>query len=176
MQNLTTLMAATSVALFASTAAYADNPLPKANEDIAKFGEVEGWEVFSNKTRKNCYVARVFGSGAVQMGVTSDPTIGYLGVFTKEDIGIRNDRESEIFVSIAGVLYEGVATGLKGDVQGGYSGGYILTDNPEFKLALAKQYEMIVFPETVGAFTVDLTGTYKAMAMGRECYKKQNGG
>lgn len=30
---------------------------------------------------------------------------------------------------------------------------------------------MIVFPETKGAFVVDLKGTYKAMAMARKCLK-----
>jgi hypothetical protein len=166
--------AAAAIAVLAAAAAIADdNPLPRANEDIVRYGEVEGWTVYANNTRRNCYIARVFGSGAVQMGVTSDPHIGYLGVFTKEDIGIRNGRQSEIFVSIGGTLYGGISTGLKGDVQGGYSGGYILTNSPEFKRAVAKQYEMVVFPETVGAFTVDLTGTYKAMDMGRECFRKQ---
>ena len=174
MHRSTTCIAAMAIGLFAATAAFADdNPLPKANEVIAKYGEVEGWTAFSNKTRKNCYISRVFGSGAVQMGVTADPHIGYLGVFTKEDIGIRNGKQSEIFVSIAGKLYGGVATGMKGDIQGGYTGGYILTDNADFKLAVAKQYEMIVFPQTKGAFVVDLTGTYKAMEMGRKCYKEQ---
>lgn len=168
---------AASIVLCAATAAFGDdNPLPRANETIAEYGEVEGWTVFSNKTRRNCYISRVFDSGAVQMGVTSDPHIGYLGVFTKKDIGIRNGKQSEIFVSIGGTLYGGVSTGLKGDVQGGYSGGYILTDSPEFKQAVAKQYDMIVFPETVGAFAVDLKGTYKAMEMGRECFKKQQAG
>lgn len=168
---------AASIAVLAATAALADdNPLPRANEDIVEYGAVEGWTVFANKTRRNCYISRVFGSGAVQMGVTSDPQIGYLGVFTKEDIGIRNGKKSEIFVSIGGTLYGGVSTGLKGDVQGGYSGGYILTNSPEFKTAVAKQYDMIVFPETVGAFGVDLKGTYKAMDMGRECFKKQQAG
>ena len=118
MSNLKTQLAATSIALLAATAAFADNnPLPKADEDISKYGEVEGWTAFANKTRKNCYISRVFGTGAVQMGVTADPAIGYLGVFTKEDVGIRNGRESEIFVSIAGKLYGGVATGMKGDIQ-----------------------------------------------------------
>jgi hypothetical protein len=44
-----------------------------------------------------------------------------------------------------------------------------LTDDPNFKRDVAKQYEMIVFPQTVGAFVVDLKGTFKAMAMGRKC-------
>ncbi|WP_419739702.1 hypothetical protein [Ruegeria sp.] len=34
---------------------------------------------------------------------------------------------------------------------------------------------MIVFPEKEFAFTVDLTGTYKAMEMARECNEKQLG-
>ena len=66
---------------------------------------------------------------------------------------------------------EAVATSTK--AKGGYSGGYILTDDPEFKRAVARQYEMIVFPETVGAFVVDLKGTFRAMAAGRKCLDQQ---
>ena len=59
-----------------------------------------------------------------------------------------------------------------GELKGGYSGGYILTDDPNFKRDVAKQYEMIVFPETQGTFVVDLKGTFKAMAAGRKCLKQ----
>jgi hypothetical protein len=107
----------------------------------------------------------------VQMGVTADQQVGYLGVFSKADIGLQNGTKSEVFVSIGGHLYGGVATSTHGELKGGYSGGYILTDSPEFKRDLAKKYEMIVFPETKGTFVVDLKGTYKAMAMGRKCLK-----
>ena len=103
------------------------------------------------------------------MGVTANQEVGYLGVFTKVDIGLQNGTTSDIFVSIAGHLYKGVATSTSGELKGGYSGGYILTDDPNFKRDVAKQYEMIVFPETKGTFVVDLKGTYKAMAMGRKC-------
>ena len=65
----------------------------------------------------------------------------------------------------------GVVTSTK--AEGGYSGGYILTADPDFKRAVAKQYEMIVFPETVGAFVVDLKGTFRAMAAGRKCLQAQ---
>ncbi len=54
------------------------------------------------------------------MGVAADQSVGYLGVFTTEDIGIKNGTE-EIFVDIDGHLYNGVATTtagqLKADIQ-----------------------------------------------------------
>lgn len=171
--NSLKVAAVASVAFFSASLAFADNPLPKDNEKIEKYGNVEGWQVFANKTRGNCYIARVEGSGAVQMGVTRDKSVGYLGVFTKEDIKIKDGAQSGVAVSIDGNLYVGIATGISGKVQGGYVGGYILADNADFKRDLAKKYKMIVFPKTKAAFEVDLKGTYKAMEMGRKCLGEQ---
>lgn len=174
MRTLTALIAATSVALSSATAVYAQqNPLPKASDTLARFGDdVEGWTVYANKTRGDCLIVSSFGQGSVQMGVAAEQSVGYLGVFTKEDIGIQNGTE-EIFVDIDGHLYNGVATTTSGQLAGGYSGGYILTDDPAFKRDVAKKYTMTVFPQTPGAFIVDLRGTYKAMAMGRKCLSEQ---
>lgn len=167
MRNVITLIAATSVAVLSAMGAYADSPLPKASDVLVRYGEVEGWTVYQNQTRGDCVIVRDDGPNAVQMGVTANQEVGYLGVFTKVDIGLKSGAQSQIFVSLGGNLYEGVVTDTA--AGGGYSGGYILTDNPNFKRDVAKQYEMIVFPETVGAFVVDLKGTFKAMAMGRKC-------
>jgi len=169
MRNVMKLVAATSVALLSVTAAYAENPLPKASDVLVKYGEVEGWTVYTNQTRGDCLLVRSYDLGSVQMGVTADQQVGYLGVFTKADIGLKNGAKSEIFVSIDGHLYNGVATSTNGELKGGYSGGYILADDPGFKRDVAKKYKMVVFPETKGAFVVDLKGTYKAMAMARKC-------
>lgn len=171
-----TLIAATTVAFSSAVAAYADdNPLPKADDQLVRFGEdIEGWTVYANKTRGDCLIVHDYGPNnlaAVQMGVTADEGVGYLGVFTKADIGVTSGSQSEIFVAIGGNLYAGVVTSTK--AEGGYSGGYILTDDPKFKRDIAKQYVMTVFPETVGAFEVDLKGTYKAMAAGRKCLAAQ---
>ena len=117
-------------------------------------------------------IVRQDGPSAVQMGVTANQEVGYLGVFTKEDIGLQNGNTSDIFVSIDGQLFKGVATSTSGELKGGYSGGYILTDDPKFKRAVAKRYKMTVFPETKGTFVVDLKGTFKAMAAGRKCLKQ----
>ena len=173
MRNLTMLIAATSVALSSAMAAYAQSPLPKASDVLVRYGDdVEGWTVYANQTRGDCLIVRDSigpdATGAVQMGVTpNDQEVGYLGVFTKKDIGIKPGTESQIFVSIDGKLYGGVST--TADAKGGYSGGYILTDDPNFKRDVAKKYTMTVFPETIGAFEVDLKGTFRAMAMGRKC-------
>ena len=149
------------------------NPLPQATDTLVRYGhDIEGWTVYANKTRGDCLIVSSFGPGSVQMGVASDHSVGYLGVFTQVDIGIKNGTE-EIFVDIDGNLYAGVATTTSGQLKGGYSGGYILTDDPAFKRDVAKKYTMIVFPQTPGAFVVDLKGTYKAMAAGRKCLAEQ---
>lgn len=177
MRTFLVLIAAASVALSSATTVYAQqNPLPKASDTLVRFGDdIEGWTIYANKTRGDCLIVSSVGEGSVQMGVATDQSVGYLGVFTKQDIGIQNGNE-EIFVDIDGNLYAGVATTTSGQLAGGYSGGYILTDNPDFKRDIAKKYTMIVFPQTPGAFVVDLRGTYKAMAKGRECLKEQNAG
>ena len=169
-----TLIAVTSVALLSATAAYAQNqnPLPKASDVLVRYGDdIEGWTVYTNQTRGDCLIVRSDGPSSVQMGVTADQEVGYLGVFTKQDIGLKNGNTSDIFVSIDGNLYKGVATSASGELKGGFSGGYILADDPKFKRDVAKKYTMIVFPETKGTFIVDLKGTYRAMAAGRKCLK-----
>src|SRR6186713_2921381 len=174
MRTFMTLIAATSVALSSAVAAYAQNqnPLPLSTDTLVRYGnDIEGWTVYANQTRGDCLIVRQDGPSSVQMGVTANQEVGYLGVFTKLDIGLKNATTPDIFVAIGGDLYKGVATTTSGELKGGYSGGYILTDDPKFKRAVAKQYEMTVFPETEGAFVIDLKGTFRAMAAGRQCLK-----
>jgi hypothetical protein len=158
-----------------AAAAQTQSPLPKASDVLVRYGDdIEGWTVYENQTRGDCLIVRDSlgpdAAGAVQMGLTpNDKEVGYLGVFTKKDIGIKPGTESPIFVSIDGKLYGGVVTSA--DAKGGYSGGYILTDDPNFKRDVAKKYTMVVFPQTIGAFEVDLKGTFRAMAAGRKCLK-----
>ena len=173
-RNFIIIIAAMSAALSSATAAYAQtqNPLPKASDVLVRYGDdVEGWTVYANQTRGNCLIVRQDGPSSVQMGVTANQEVGYLGVFTKEDIGLQNGTKSKIFISIDGHLYGGDATSSSGELTRGYSGGYILTNDPKFKRDVAKRYKMTVFPETKAAFVVDLKGTYKAMAAGRKCLK-----
>ncbi|MGO7207739.1 hypothetical protein ACCT30_42815, partial [Rhizobium ruizarguesonis] len=118
MRSFLTLIAATSVGLSAM-AAYGQNPVPKASDVLVKYGEVENWTVYTNQTRGDCLIVRDYGASSVQMGVTADQQVGYLGVFSKADIGLQNGTKSEVFVSIGGHLYGGVATSTHGELKGG---------------------------------------------------------
>ena len=178
MHGLLKFAAVVSVSLSCATTVFAQqqSPLPLATDKLVRYGpDIEGWTVYANKTRGDCLIVSSFGPASVQMGVDRDEAVGYLGVFTTLDIGIQNGA-SEIFVEIGGKLYAGVVSTTTGPLKGGYSGGYILTDDPAFKRAVAKQYTMTVFPETAGAFVIDLKGTYKAMAAGRKCLAEQTPG
>ncbi len=172
MPDLRKIILSLSVCGLLATPALAQNPLPTATDVLVKYGDVEGWTVYKNQTRGDCLIVTSIKDGAIQMGVTPEnKQVGYLGVFTKHKFLTQGGGDKKIYISLGGNLYEGVSTGVSSHLKGGYYGGYILTDNPVFIRDIAKKYEMIVFPETPGAFIVDLTGTYKSMKMARECLK-----
>ena len=107
MRNFLTIIAAASIVLSSSMTAYAQNqnPLPKASDVLVRYGDdIEGWTDYTNQTRGDCLIVRSDGPSSVQMGVTADQEVGYLGVFTKQDIGLKNGNTPEIFVSIDGNL------------------------------------------------------------------------
>lgn len=172
MKKFNPITLALALAVATATSAFAENPLPSATDDIAQYGQVEGWTVYKNKTRQHCFISSVDESGAIQMEVTKeDVGVNYLGVFTTKYLHIKDGKKSKIAVSIDGNIYTGTATGVSKHITGGYSGGYILTKNQQFKKDIATKYEMVVFPETKHAFVVDLKGTYKAMKLARECFQ-----
>jgi hypothetical protein len=166
MKHLALTIAAASLA---ATAASADTFL--------KYGEVEGWKVFIDQEKKSCLIEAVDAAeNVVQMGLTADRGVGYLGVFTKGETTIKKGETEAVAILIGDNLYVGEATGMRGNITKGYSGGYVLSDDPQFAKDIAQQYEMIVFPEKEYSFIIDLTGTKKAMEMARECNEKQVSG
>ncbi|WP_246227590.1 hypothetical protein [Roseobacter ponti] len=146
-------------------------------DTFLKYGEVEGWKVFIDQEKKSCLIEAVDGAeNVVQMGLTEDRGVGYLGVFTKGETSLKSGEEEAVAILIGDNMYLGTATGMRGNITKGYSGGYVLSDSPQFAEDLAQQYVMTVFPEKDYGFTVDLSGTKKAMEMARECNDKQIGG
>lgn len=163
------LTALTAAAVLAAGAAAADT--------FTKYGEVEGWKVFVDAEKQSCLIEAVDeAENVVQMGLTADKGVGYLGVFTKGETDIVRDQTEGVAILIGENIYVGDATGMRGNITEGYSGGYVLSDNPQFAEDIAQQYEMVVFPEKEYAFVVDLTGTKKAMEMARACNQEQTGG
>ena len=169
MKYIAITFAALSVAVLAGTA--------NAEEKFLKYGEVEGWKVFIDQDKKSCLLEAIDeAENVVQMGLTQDRGVGYLGVFTQGETTIKADETEAVAIMIGDNLYIGDATCMRGNITQGYSGGYVLSDDPQFAKDVAQQYEMIVFPEKEYAFVVDLTGTKKAMEMARECNQKQISG
>ncbi|MEO0765015.1 MAG: hypothetical protein AAFY75_03270 [Pseudomonadota bacterium] len=146
-------------------------------DTFLKYGEVEGWKVFIDAEKKSCLIEAVdVAENVVQMGLTEDRSVGYVGIFTKAETNIKANEKTELAILIGENIYVGEATGMRGNITKGYSGGYVLSDSPQFAEDLAQQYEMIVFPEQDFSFIVDLSGTKKAMEMAGECNEKQIAG
>lgn len=144
-----------------------------AADTFELYGEVEGWKVYSDAEKKSCLIEAVDAAeNVVQMGLTDQRDVGYVGVFTKAKTDIKRDSKEDVVILIGDNLYYGEATGMRGNITKGYSGGYILSDDPQLVTDIAQQYEMIVFPEKQWSFIVDLTGTKKAIGMARECNAK----
>lgn len=164
--------------LFTLTAAATVIAAAAANADtFQKYGDVEGWNVYVDVEKKSCLIEAVDAAeNVVQMGLTKDRGVGYLGVFTKGETNIKKDSTEAVAILIGENLYIGEVTGMRGNITKGYSGGYVLSDSPQFAEDIAQQYEMVVFPETEYAFVVDLTGTKKAIEMARGCNDKQISG
>lgn len=169
MKYISITFAALSVAVLAATA--------NAEEKFLKYGEVEGWKVFIDQEKKSCLIEAIDeAENVVQMGLTQDRGVGYLGVFTKGETTIKAGESEAVAVMLGDNIYLGEAIGMRGNITKGYSGGYVLSDDPQFAKDVAQQYKLIVFPEKEYAFVVDLTGTKKAIEMARECNQKQIAG
>ena len=162
--SLKPIAAAAVVATIAATSAGADT--------FKKFGEVEGWKVFIDNEKMSCLIEKIDDAeNVVQMGLTTDRGVAYVGVFTKSKTDIKRGDKEGVIIDIDGNLYVGEATEMRGNITKGYSGGYVLSDDPQFVDDIARKYVMTVFPEKEFAFAVNLEGTYKAIEMARECNK-----
>ncbi|WIY23407.1 hypothetical protein [Parasedimentitalea psychrophila] len=169
MFDLKTLFIGATLAGLATTASAGDAP-------FLQYGEVDGWVVIIDTEKSSCLIEKADDLGhVVQMGLTKDRGIGYVGVFTTAETDIKKGDTQAVLISLDGNLYVGQATGMRGNITKGYSGGYILSDDPQFVDDLARKYVMDVFPEKAYGFAVDLTGTYKAIELARTCNQEQLG-
>jgi hypothetical protein len=98
-----------------------------------------------------------------------DRSIGYLGVFTNDEIKLKAGEKQAVTVLLGDALYTGEVKGMRSNKTEDFNGGYILINNAAFVDEVAKQYTMTVFPEETYGFVMDLKGTFKAIEMGRKC-------
>ncbi|PRY26608.1 hypothetical protein CLV78_101708 [Aliiruegeria haliotis] len=146
-------------ALFGATVTFA--------QPYASKGEVAGWRIFVNEANSSCFMEIVTDEGLVmQMGTGGKVDMGYLGLYTEGETGIRDGETGEIRIGLGGLVYNGVAQGVQRD---GYSGGYFIGNNPLMGFDLSTQSEMVVNPGSGREFTVDLSGAGEAMEATRAC-------
>lgn len=150
-------------------AAWAEDPLPQSGDDMSIYKEMDEWTIYADATRGSCLAERVDAMGnALQMGLTKDMSAAYVGVFTPAEVDFK--RDDPIMIAVDGTLFEGKAYGVRSKkLAGGQSGGYIITNNPDLIDAIANGTELIAFPEKVGVFAVDLTGTKMAIEDIKAC-------
>ncbi|MEP2532063.1 hypothetical protein [Shimia sp.] len=166
--KFSTKIAITLTAAFCATSALA--------EKFVGYGAIEGWNVYVDTEQKTCMIeTKDDFDNVVQMGMTKEPGVAYVGVFTKAETKIRKGQKEAVAILIGENLYVGEVTGMRGNITKGYSGGIVKTDDPEVFDNIAKAHTMTVFPETSYSFFVDLTGTYKAIELGRKCIAEQAG-
>ena len=142
-----------------------------ASDSHTFYGSAGGWNVFVDSKKNTCFIEATDDFGyVVQMGLArEDRSVAYIGIFTKAETDIEADQKKGVAIKLGDNLYAGEATGMHGNIPEGYSGGYILTDDPEIVMQIQKQPEMLVFPENSNGFVLDLTGTNKAIEMGKKC-------
>ena len=150
--------------------------LPSAESIFTKWGEESGWTIYADRSRNSCLIERVDpAENVVQMGLTEIKAIGYLGIFTKANIDLK-EGEDTVIVAFDDAVYTGTATRKTKHLPDGYKGGYILTDDPEFVDLVQRKYEMIVFPGKEYAIVINQDGSLKAIDAARECFTDLNGG
>ncbi len=173
MKSLTYLSAV--AALVGATSAFAGSALSPESNAFTNEGAVGPWTVYADSTRKSCLIEGVGANGnVVQMGLTEDKNVGYVGVFTKDDINVRDGNKEELTILVNDVVYRGPAYELDHKVADGYKGGYVEVTNPDFVKDLQKGDVLVAFPDNQnkGGVIVDLKGSYKAIEAAMACNEK----
>ncbi|MEP2530113.1 hypothetical protein [Shimia sp.] len=171
LKSIQTVLVGTTAAammLAASLATAADeNVLPTSGDSIETFLSSKYWTVFKNKTRGSCFIEWRSQNSVVQAGLTASQTAGYLGAFLKDFEPAEGEHQTSILLN--GNRYVGTATTVSRSLSGGFKGGYIVFDNPNFVRDLEEAREFVAFPESPRTVTVKLKTPKNAIDRAREC-------
>jgi hypothetical protein len=168
MKNFRIALAALAVACAAPLSAATDDVLPSGGDNISKFRDAGAWSIYKNETRGSCFGSYKSTNGEiVQFGFTKNEALGYLGLFAQ---GAAAGTENTDVAFIAnGNLYTGTATGTGHALEGGYSGGYVLVNNPSFAKDIEIGKELVAFPDTPNTYIIDMSGASNALYEVRKC-------
>ena len=107
----------------------------------------------------------------VRMGKVKDTNkFGYLAVYTQdENVKVYGNQvaDEEVVFDLDGKRFRGTVVGRL--LEGGWRGGSVKANNPNFGTALAKAYVLTLNPEGDNPIKISLDGTFKAIAETRAC-------
>ncbi|MEM9910770.1 MAG: hypothetical protein AAF922_08305 [Pseudomonadota bacterium] len=166
-------MAATTALSFTTTSAQAQSAqevLPLTTDDLEMYRSWDKWQIFSNNTRGHCLGTKSDDSGVLQMGVTADETMGYVGVFVKADV--EQGESNAIAVKVGDEIFVGETSGPVGDLGDGWHGGYILANNKDFRKAIEANNTMTAFPDQPYSVDLNIKGANNAIYEISQCSQK----
>lgn len=172
--KLTLTKTAIAAATALSTLATATQVQAQAQEPartVAPYITVEGWDIYAPEGRLDCMMERVVDNGYfVRMGkIKETQKFGYVAVYTQdESLKIYgNVVGDEVVFDLDGKRFRGQTT--QGLLEGGWRGGSVKANNPDFGEALAKAHVLTLNPEGDNPIEISLDGTFKAIEETRAC-------
>ena len=170
-KTLMTGLAATAVSvssLFLSPAHAADTDvLPTTSDTIEFYRTASGWIVYKNVTRQSCFATKKDDTQAIQMGLTKNQNVGYLGGFSTE----YNPDNGAQFVKfeVDGRPFTGTAVDVSRSLNEGFKGAYVLVNNPNFVDSVRYSYEMAVHLEKSTNVIMNTSGAFYAIYEAEQC-------
>lgn len=149
--------------------------LPSATDTFVPYGPFGGWNVFVNETRGTCFAERVLETSVLQMGITEPAIFAYLGIFTQAPTEAESGRVEQVELLIGERRFVGEVTEAAGNIPGGFSGGYIVSQDLGFIEALGAGSSMTATVGDRPPLEIDLTGTAEAIEAVRACNAAQLG-
>lgn len=165
-----------AVAALVASSVNAQDVLFPGDDIFTMKGEVEGWSIYADHERKACLAERLDENGnVVQMGLTTDQGVGYIGVFTQQDVGL-SEGEHDISIMVNGNQYFGKSHVIKRDLRDGYQGGYLQVTNLQFVSDVQNGDKLLAFPTDTGnGVEINLHGSMKAIDAAVACTRDLNG-
>ena len=169
MNNFRTFLLTSTIALISASASA--EVLSPGTDGFAEVGKAGPWTIYADASRESCLIEGTDGAGTVvQMGLISDKTLGYVGVFTSTDVGLGKGGDQAIIIEVNGNAYSGTATMREHGMTDGYQGGYFLANNPQFIEDMMAGQKLIAFSDKSGkGVEVDLTGSRAAIEAASAC-------
>jgi hypothetical protein len=161
MERLTVFAAVMAVSMAPAFAEDASDVLPLSTDSIENYRTWNQWAVFRNNTRGHCFGTKSDDSGVIQLGMTADETMGYIGAFVQQDV--TSGESSEIVIQVGDQTFTGETSGPVGNLSGNWHGGYVLANNKNFRRALEKNDTLTAFPDQPYAIQLNIKGANNAI-------------